>query len=428
MKNLKLELFNFKKNLKLEQLDISRIAQIHLENYDNMSEKEYSKSLRESLKPFFYDKDIKLFVENTENEISSNSLVYDLKDLFKRVERKNLGMLYRQPLVALLEIINQPDDDSRMEKILNELNLYDWVPEIKKFLFDLTNDPIERQNYKNSGKAEKIYTLVEKVVEGHLAFVIDRWFLIAENEIKQVIADDYIKEDDKRRNIRMLEQVLQLSEISDDKIIFKIDENLTISLSTKDKSLYLNDEKLDKESTLESIFSSTIVPYLKRDYFNLISTAANNIDKFVELDIALKVNNLLNNFTESIVFNYKDKNYVYSIDSRIGSRFYAYENVTELIHDIQKELDYDLTPFFENKMSDEVKKLRTLTDKEKKINLKIEEIDESLNALKDTGNLFNESKELQEAFNNLIVYRDKLSKELFSIKEELTQNRKHLLK
>ena len=153
-----------------------------------MSEKEAVYSLTENLRQYSFDKDVKLFIEAINGEVQSNSLVYDLKDLYKKVERQNLGVLYRQPLVTLLNIINKTTDDARMEAILGELGIYDYVPEIKRFLLEMTTNPIERQNLKNSGKAEKIYTIVEKIDDGHLAYVGDRWFMISENEIKQVLA------------------------------------------------------------------------------------------------------------------------------------------------------------------------------------------------------------------------------------------------
>ena len=428
MGNLKLELFNFKNKLNVEQLDIARVAQLHLENYDSLSEMELNESLKHNLNAFRYDSEVKILLEKVEEELESMPLVYELKDLYKKVERKNHGMLYRSALVQLLETINKSNDDARMESVLNELSIYDWIPEVKHFLMKMSASPIERQNLQNSGKASKIYTLVEKCEEGHLAFITDRWFLISESEIKQVIAEDYIKDEAKVRNIRLLEKVLEIGEILENRITFKIDEHLTLGVSTKNNELYLNGEKLDKETTLETLFNSPIIPYLRRDYYNLVEATKNNIDKFVELDVALKVSNMLNPFTESVVFNYKDKMYIYSKDNRTGSRFYAYENASELIHDIQKELDYDLSHFYENKISKELKTLRGLEDKEQQINMKLQDVNESLRMLSENADLLSESKELQLTHSNLLVYKHKLTLELNEIKESKSQARKTLLK
>jgi len=251
--------------------------------------------------------------------------------------------------------------------------------------------------------------------------------LISESEIKQVIADDYIKDADKVRNIRLLEKVLQMSEIVEDRISFRIDENLSLGVSTKNNEMYLNGEKLDKETTLETLFNSPIVPYLKKDYYNLIEATVNNLEKFVELDVALKVSNLLNPFTESVVFNYKDKMYVYSRDNRTGSRFFAYENASELIRDVQKELDYDLSHFYENKLSNELKTLRNLEDKEQLIDMKLQDVNESLKMLSDNMDLLKESKELQLTHTNLLVYKNKLTLELNDIKAKKSEARKILI-
>ena len=427
MKNLKMELFKFKNNLTLEQLEISKVAQNHLEQYDNFSELEINESLKITLKPFTYDPDVKLFLEAVQDEVDAYPLVMELKDLYKKVERKNFGQLYRQPLIKLLEIINKDNDDSRVESVINELAMYDWIPEIKHFLIKMNSSPVERQNLINSGKGEKVYTLVEKVEDGHLAFISNKWFLIGESDIKQVIAEDYIKDNDKIREIRLLEKVLQLGDIQEDVISFKIDENLVVSVSTKNKSISLNGTKLDKETTLETLFNSPLIPLLKRDYYNLVESTLNNSDKFVDLDIALKVTNILNQFNESVVFNYKDKMYMYSDDKRYGSRFYAYENASEIIQDVQKDLDYDLSKFFENKLSDELKSLRHLEDKEKQIDMKLKDVNESIELLKDS-NLIKENDEIEQTFNNLLILKNKLSKELFNVKEEKANTRKSLIK
>ena len=429
MKNFKLELFNFKNRLTFDQTDISSLVEGYIVNCDNMSEKELVKSINERLLKYTYDTDVKMFLEGLDNEMKSYPLIYELKDLYKRVERENQGMLYRQPLHTILEIINKNDDDARMEAILNELRMYDWVPEIKRFVFNLTKSPLERQNMANSGKGEKVFTMVEKVDNGYMAFVSDRWFMIDEKEVKQILAEDYIEDEDKIREIRVLEQCMKLSTIENDKVTFRIDENVVVSLSTKnDKSLFINEEKLDPETTLENIFNSPIIPYLKRDFFVLINTLKENLNSLVELDIAIKITNVLNPYLESYAFNYKDKMYLYNKDIRTGSSFYAYESVNELINDVKKDLDYDLTHFFENKLSKELKQLKTLEDKEKSIELKIKDINEAIDELKNEQALVESDKSLKLTFDNLLIHKHNLYKELNAAKDEKIQFKKSLIK
>jgi len=429
MKNLKLELFNFKNRLTFDQTDISSLVEGYIINYDNFSEKELVKSINEKLLKYTYDTDVKRFLESLDSEMKTYPLVYELKDLYKRVERENQGMLYRQPLNTILEIINKPDDDARMESILNELRVYDWVPQIKSFVFNLTKSPLERQNMSNSGKGDKVFTIVEKVENGYMAFVADRWFMIDDKEVKQILAEDYIADDDKIKEIRVLEQCMKLSTIENEKVTFKIDENVQLSLSTKnDKAMFINEEKLDAETTLENVFNSPIIPYLKRDYFLLISTLKENLNNLVELDIALKVTNILNPYLESYAFNYKDKMYLYAKDIRTGSSFYQYESVNELINDVKKDLDYDLTHFFENKLSNELKKLKTLEDREKSIEIKIKDINEAIDELKNEQALLESDKSLKLTFDNLLIHRHNLYKELNVTKDEKIQFKKSLIK
>jgi len=425
MKNLKLELFNFKQKLGYEQSDISTIVEKILTGYDNYSEKEIKKVLNEKLIKYAYDTEVKNLLEKVDTEIESNSLTYELKDLYKQIERQNQGMIYRQPLNTVLEIINKPDDDSKMESILNELQIYDWVPQIKKFIFELTKNPVDRQNMINSGKGDKLYTLVEKLDNGnYMVFVADRWFILDENNIEQTLLEDNIDNDDRIRELRIIEQAMTLSEFKDGIFYLKIDENLTIGLSTKDKALFVNDEKLDTETTLENIFNSPIIPYLKKDYFSLLNTLKENLNNIVELDVSIKVSNILNPFLEAYVFNYKDKMYLYNKDMRTGSSFYQYESVNEMIRDIKKELDYDLSSFLENKLSKEMKKLRGLEDKEKVLESKIKDVQESVDELKNEPELLESNKELKLTFDNLLLYKHQLTNKLNGYKDKKTQYRK----
>lgn len=428
MKDFKLELFKFNNTLNIEQLEVSKIIMNVLERADYVSEKEICEHLNVNLAPFTYYNGVRLFMEALEDEISTQPLVYKLKDLRKKVERQNMGELYRQPIITILEIINREDDDSRSMGIMNELTMYSWVPEIKKFLIDFTSSPIDRQNLTNSGKLTNVYTISEKVDGGVMLYVADKWFLVAEGDIKQVLAEDIIKDGAKIREIRLLEKALSVSTISSDKIEFKIDENLTIGLSLDNKNIYLNGDKMDKESTLESIFTSPLVNPMKRDYYQLIEAVKQNTDKIIEADIVVRANNMLKPFNESYVFNFKDKIYLYNKDSYNGSRFYMYESISELIHDIRKEFDCDITPFVENKISAEAKKLKNLDDKEQMVDVKLTEISESITSITEDAELFEGSLELKEAHKRLLVMKHELLTEKNGIRNEKSELRKEMVR
>lgn len=428
MKNLKYDLFNFKRELPIEEYELNVIVERYINNYDNFSEKELVSSLKETLTPFSWDVKVKKLVEGLEEEITAEPLNYNLKDLYKKIERKNYGQMYRPALNSILNIINMNDNDSKMTSILNELVIHDWIPEVKLFLNGYMNNPIQRQNLVNSGKASKVFTLVEKVEEGNLVFMKDRWFLINNEEIKQTLLENHIKDAEKIREFRLLEKVMTIGDINEDAISFRLDENLVLSISTKnDKEVFLNEEKLDKETTLENLFNSKIIPWLKKDYYVLSTTAAQNIDKFVDLDIALKVENALHPYLECYVVNYKDKMYVYNNDARTGSAFYEYNSANDLINDIQRELDYDLTKFLDNKISEEIKNLRSLEDKEMEIKESIKEIDGGLALLKENEDLVNEDENLKKTFKDLLVSKHELYEELKSIKEAKVQAKRMIL-
>lgn len=426
MENWKYELFKFKSALTLDQLEISSVVEKHLQQFDKMSEKELLESLRMNLTSFSYDTSVNSLFENFTEELEAKPLVYDLKDLYKKVERKNYGMLYRQPLQQILDVISKDNDDARMECIINELAIYDWVPEIKVFVAGLMEDPLQKQNFTSTGaKANNVYTIVESVEDGHVAYIGDRWFMLKEGTIEQCVLFDCVKDADKLKTLQVLEQAMSLSTIEDDKINFKIDENLSISLSM-DNKLYVNGEEMDKESTLEDLFNSPIVPYLKKNYYVMVEKVSSNIDKMVDLDIACKITSLKRPMTETYAFNYKTKMYLYNVDKRTGSSLFEYDSVTQLIQDVQREMEYDITPFFENKLSKELKHFRKLEDREKKIELKIKEVNESIESLKEVEDLMNESEELKEAFDNLLIHKHDLTRNLQNIKNQKNKERKSM--
>ena len=428
MKNLKYDLFNFKKDLPIEDYELNIIVERFISNYDKFSEKELVSSLKETLTPFSWDVKVKKLVEGLEDEIKSEPLNYNLKDLYKKIERKNYGQMYRPALNSILNIINQQDNDSKMSSIVNELVIHDWIPEVKLFLSGYMNNPIQRQNLVNSGKASKVFTLVEKTDNGNLVFMKDRWFLINQDEVKQCLLEDHVKDIDKIREFRILEKVMTIGDIKEDSISFRLDENLVLSISTKnDKDVFLNEEKLDKETTLENLFNSKIIPWLKKDYYVLSTTAAQNIDKFVDLDIALKVENALHPHLECYVINYQDKMYVYNKDARTGTAFYEYNSANDLINDIQRELDYDLTKFLDNKLSKEIKHLRTLEDKEMEVKEGIKQIDEALALLKENEELVNEDANLKKVFNDLLISKHELYENLKTIKEDKVKAKRMIL-
>lgn len=422
MENLKLTLFNFKKGLSLDQEDISRIVEGYVNNITKFSEKEIIHSLTEQLSIYSFDDKVKSLVEGLGNELKENELLLDLKHLFKKVDRKNYGELHRQPLQVLLNIINESDDQSRMQKIVNELCLYDWVPEIKTFMHQFSTSPTDKENIKNGGNIESVFTVVEKVEQGHVVFINDKWFLLSENAVSFTLLEDHIKDIVKLKQLRVLEQALKIADVNKDKIEFHISEDLTIGIdSSNGKKLYLNNELISEDTSLENIFSSPIVPFLKSDFYPIIKETANNIDKFVDFDVAMRVNNVLNMHAESYVFNYKDKIFNYTCDKRYGNSLFEYDSVMELIGEMKRDYDFDVTYFYQNKLTEEVKKKRNLEDREKEITIYLDEVNENIDVVNSQLQMMKGNDLLEKALNKLLFEKANKQSEILKIRKSKSE-------
>ena len=418
MKNLKLELFNFRKNLSLDQEEVSTIVEGHMNACNEHSEKTIINSLNEKLKAYTYDKSVKSLLESLNDDMSNYELLYELKNLYNVLNSKNQGELYRQPINVLLQTINLENDQDRMSKVLNELAIYDWVPEIKLFVHNLTTSPEKRSNLLSGGKGESVYSLVESVEDGHIALIRDSWFLLTENSIEKTLIETHVKDEEELRSLRTLETAMKYATISEDRVNFRISEYLTLGLSVAKKGgIFINDDELNEDTTLESLFSSPIVPIVNKNFYPVLLEVSQNLDKFVELDVVKRIGNLINPCLECYAFNYKNNTYLYRCDERYGNSFFKYESALELVNEVRNELNYDLTYFYENKLSKELVVKRKLEDKEREITLKLEDVNFNIEKIKGSIQLIGESEVLTTALKNLEKRSTSLSSELGGVKE-----------
>ena len=418
MKNLKLELFNFKKDLSLDQEEVSVIIEGHMNACNQHSEKTIINSLNERLKPFTYDKEVKKLIESLNDDMSNYELLYELKNLYNVLNSQNQGELYRQPINVVLQTINLDSDQDRMAKILNELAIYDWVPEVKLFVHNLTSSPEKRSNLLSGGKGEPIFTIVEQVEDGHIALVKDSWFLLTENSIEKTLLENNIKDEESLRTLRTLETAMKYATISEDRVNFRISEYLTLGLAVNGKGgIYINDDEMNEETTLESLFSSPIVPIVNKNFYPVLLEVSKNLDKFVELDVVKRVQNLINPYLECFAFNYKNSTFLYRCDERYGNSFFKYESAIELVNEVRNELNYDLTYFYENKLDKEIVVKRKLEDKEREITLKLEDVSFNIEKVKGSIQMIGESEVLSTALKNLEKRKTNLDGELLGVKE-----------
>lgn len=417
MKNLKLELFNFKKNLSYEQAEVSYIIESHANACSVASEKEIILSLNEKLKTYTYDADVKGLLESLNDDMQKFELLYELKNLYNVLNSKNQGEIYRQPINVLLQTIDLDNDQDRLSKVLNELSVYDWVPEIKLFVHNITKSPEKKTNLLSGGRSESVYTIVERVEEGFLCLVKDSWFLLSENNIEKTLLETHVADEDKLKVLRNLQTSMNYATVGEDRINFRISENLTIGLSVAKKGvLYINDDEM-KETTLESLFSSPIIPIVNKNFYPFLVETANNTDKFVELDVVKRVNNLINPYLEVFAFNYKNATYLYRCDERYGNSFYKYESALELVNEVKNELNFDLTFFYENKLDSEMITKRKLEDKEREITIKLEDLEFNISKLETSIKYIGESEVLTTAMDNLSSRKKVLEEELQAVKE-----------
>lgn len=430
MKNIKYELFNFRNSLTYNDNETDTIGKIvtsHFEATNTESEKDVIKSLNNTLGKYNFDPKVKAFLESLNDDMIHNELDYELKHLLRVIETKNNqnGMMYREPLRVLAEIVNLNSDEDKMIKILNELSLYSWVPEIKQFVYNLQTNPEQKTNLMSGGKSEPVYTLVESVDGDNFVVYINKsWFLIGENGVSKTLLEEHITDVDNLRLLRNLERAIDYAEINEDLITFRIGENIELGLSVKKKgTILINGEEVNAETTLESLFSSPIIPLINKSFFPIISETAANLDKFYEIDIVRKVTNMINPHLEVFVFNYGDSMYAYRCDNKNGNSLYEYKDAQELINEIRNELNFDLTFFFEDKLDREILFKKQLEDKVREITLTLEEIDYNIDRLNITLETLGENEILTEALNNIETKKASLNEELSAIRDLQYQER-----
>ena len=298
------------------------------------------------------------------------------------------------------------------------MSIYSWIPEIKLFVHNLTKSPEKRGNLLSGGKSQSIYTIVEQVEEGYICLVRDSWFLLKENVVEKTQLIDNIKDENKLKTLRALETTMKYSTITNDRVNFRISENLTIGLSVNKKGLiYINENTMNKESTLESLFSSPLIPLINKNFYPVILETSKNLDKFVEMDVVKKITNIVNPYLEAYAFNYKSATYLYRCDERYGNSFFKYESALDLVNEVRTELNYDLTFFFENKINKDLITKRKLEDKEREISIKLEDVKFNISKINNSIKYIGETKILNTALENLTKRSTSLEKDLSVIKE-----------
>jgi len=427
MTSLKQKLFTFKQGLNIEQTQVDTIITEHIQLCDTYSEKEILGSLNRQLDSFKFYENVSPLLQDIDEDLSKNPLLYTLKDLYAKVSRKDQNWLYESALSSIIECINQPNDEDRKYKLMESLTMYEWIPEVKMFLAEMASNPQIKQNFtSNGGKIDDVYSVVLKLKEGYLTNIANKWFLLNNEGITQTLLENHIEDEIQLKKLRLLEQAIYEAEFNEDKIIFKISEELTVTFNTKDKKIYLNESEADKGTTLETLFNSPIIPFMGKAFYPVLAEAYNNLDKFMKIDTVKHVYNLANPTNECYVFNYEGKITQLRVERYAGnsntSSYYSYDNAMPLIENVMQELGADLTFFFESLLSDEIKARIDIEKQEKVLLEKLTEIENSILAINNEGaELVKENKVVENLYNALLSKKHKISESLKTVKNQKNQ-------
>ena len=122
----------------------------------------------------------------------------------------------------------------------------------------------------------------------------------------------------------------------------------------------------------------------------------------------------------SYVFNYKDKIFNYTCDKRYGNSLFEYDSVMELIGEMKRDYDFDVTYFYQNKLTDEIKNKRNLEDRERDITIYLDEINENVDKISTQLSLMESNDILEKALNKLLVEKANNEVKLLDIKKKIS--------
>lgn len=417
--NLKVKLYEFRNSLPIEMAEIAGIVTEHINYTDTHSEKEIFGSLNSMLESHMYSNDVKAFLESIDNELSDSPILYALKDVYAKLARKNNNFLYQPIMNTVIECITANSEEERKAKIIHDLAIHEWVEEVKSLVYNITENPQMRANLTSvGGIVEDIYSVVIESENGYLSFIDESWYLFNEDGVTQTLLEYHIPDMEILKRLRLLEQTCKVATFGEDTITFKIAENFNVVLNTKNKQIYINDNLKEVETTLETLFNSPVVPFESKGFYPVINETMTNLDKFVNIDAAKYIWNPINKAFESIIFNFNG-NFYQTRKSNNGRTFMKFENALPLIENIRTELGADVTFFFENALSEELKTKINLETQIKSLSESIEKVEESILMIKEEQDLMNENESIKGLYKNLLTKKHKLNEELKNLKSEL---------
>jgi hypothetical protein len=421
--SLKLPLFKFRTSLDIEQADLIRITDRYMTLCESYSELEVFTGLRNELYKYSYDPSATQIIESLQNEITKYNLSYQLKDLYAKMARENYTGTYNKPLDVVMKIVMTPDDNAKYECIVNELKTYDWVPQIAGFINQVLQGRqigLSRHDHLTGGRASKVYSIAEKCNEGTISFIKDNWFLFTANQIKPIRLGDFVGGDTLSRLLR-LQEAIKSAEIDDKTISFQISDDINLGISLDESllgKLYINTELVSEHTELQHIFNMPAVNFIQREFYPIVLETYNSLNKFIELDVCVKVENPSYPHLETYAFHYGDKAYLYRCNSKMTNQFFEYDSVSELLEDVRKDSGFDLSYFYDSKLGEETKKRIALEDQEAMLDIELTENLNAMAVLESQSEMLMKSESLTELYDTLQINKIELEKKINSVRSQ----------
>jgi hypothetical protein len=381
--NLKTNLFEFRNGLNSDQYDIHDIVTAHFNVCESYSEKEIMASLNHKLSAYAYYPNVKGFLENANEEIEQEDLLYTLKDVYAKLERENDGNFMKAPMDALMDAINAENDEERLNKVLNDVAVYDWVPQIKALILSLSTSDMDKANLTSKGGVcEDIFTIAADSKDGKLAYINNAWFIFKDGEISITTLEQHIEDQSEIEKLRLLETAIDLGTITKDNIDFKLDTNVSLSISTKTKNKYtINGEEVESNTSLEDLFQMPIIAMTMANCYQVVKAVCDNPSNFVNLDVATMVTNI--SMPTKVIYAIKHDGlcYTYTVDSRYGNMLVSHDTASAVIELGMSEMEADLSFFYSDMLSKEDKERKKLEKAEDIVTESIANLDEALDLL-----------------------------------------------
>jgi hypothetical protein len=197
-------------------------------------------------------------------------------------------------------------------------------------------------------------------------------------------------------------------------------DNFELEIKFNDNSgLYINGEKAEPTTDLNKLFMTTQVPFNKKGLLPVIHEIMSRLNQFTEIDVCLKVSNRMKK-NKIYIFNYLDKIYCYDINNKSGNTFYEFDSPDNAIKFVKDNMEYDISDFIIDKLDAQQQELKMLRDREKVIQIEIDDTESKMKDLNNDPNL-KDTLELKDVNTLLEKHINILNNNLVFIKNKIDE-------